>query len=229
MKKLPLLIGATFSLALLSFAPLSAKGNPRNKPQPQTSWFPTAVTVRNPGTTVVENSDGSFYFSLPLCAKGAGPLALVTTYDQVPLGNLANHTISASFSVQATGSPQFTYWGMGTTANPGNTPASVRLVFMTRTGFSTAWADEVWYSNPTAFALSLTGGIVLSETLSDPSKWSNGQGQWGNSRVAEFTAATANVHEIGFAFGGGSFFDVGVGVVQGTGTATFNVGSFLTQ
>jgi hypothetical protein len=49
-------------------------------------------------------------------------------------------------------------------------------------------------------------------------------------RLPRFTAAfydaVANVHQIGLAFGGGCFYDVGVGVAKGGARADFHLKDF---
>lgn len=164
----------------------------------------------------------------PTGQVGSGQLAFIATTREVSLlGDLTGHTITATFSISTTGTPRFTYWGEGSNWNTGPMPANCRLVFMTRTGFSTAWADEVWYSNPVDVALAGLGSAPLSNSLTDPSLWSNGQGQQGSNRPAQFNAAVANVAQVGLAFGGGSFFDVGVNVIKNTGSAIFHLESYI--
>ena len=57
--------------------------------------------------------------------------------------------------------------------------------------------------------------------LTDPSQWSDWNGQPGNSSApvtAAFNAAVAKVDTIGLSFGGGCFFENGVTTNDGSGT-----------
>ena len=56
----------------------------------------------------------------------------------------------------------------------------------------------------------------------DPSKWSDYYGQFGSTVPADFAKAVANVTEIGVSFGGGCFYENGVGTTDGSGTFTLN-------
>jgi hypothetical protein len=58
----------------------------------------------------------------------------------------------------------------------------------------------------------------------DGSNWSDFYGHFGNdpAYAAGFNAAVANVTEIGLSFGGGCFFENGVGTTDGSGTFTLN-------
>lgn len=57
----------------------------------------------------------------------------------------------------------------------------------------------------------------------DPAQWSDWNGQVGTTELAAFTAAVQNVSTIGLSFGGGCFFENGVGAPNG---GTFNLWKF---
>jgi hypothetical protein len=68
------------------------------------------------------------------------------------------------------------------------------------------------------------GTLTVTATLNDPSAWSDWNGKSGTDHVASagFTAAAANVTTIGLSFGGGCFFENGVGTDNGSGTVVLN-------
>lgn len=148
--------------------------------------------------------------------------ALLTTNQKAQnpslLGNLTGKTVTMNFNVSGADSA-FTYYGEGTPSNPCGTPASVRLYFETSNagGFD---YSHYWWSNPASSVLSNGDGTVTA-TL-EPGEWSNWGGQVGSSVPDQFNAAASNVTEMGLSFGGGCFFENGVGTTDGLGTFTLN-------
>ena len=65
------------------------------------------------------------------------------------------------------------------------------------------------------------GHFVLTATV-EPAEWSDWDGQPGVARTAGFADAASNVTMIGFSFGGGCFFENGVGTTDGSGTFTLD-------
>jgi hypothetical protein len=63
----------------------------------------------------------------------------------------------------------------------------------------------------------------------DPQNWSDFYGHFGNdpAYADAFDAAVRNVEFVGLSFGGGCFFQNGVGIEPGTGSGTFRLLSFL--
>lgn len=136
------------------------------------------------------------------------------------LGDDRGKTITATFHISdATGA--FTYFGEGTPSNPCGTPANVRFFFQTSKagGFD---FTHYWWSD-TAFTLLDNGTFSLTANVS-PVGWSDWNGQPSESNVGPFNDAASNVKLIGFSFGGGCFFENGVGTTDGSGT--FNLDSF---
>lgn len=136
------------------------------------------------------------------------------------LGNLTGKTVTATFTVTgATGA--FTYYGEGTPSNPCGTPANARLFFQTSNagGFD---ETHYWWSNPAS--VTLANGTYSVTAHVEGSEWSDFFGHFGNDPAysAGFGAAAANVTEIGLSFGGGCFFENGVGTSNGSGTLTLN-------
>ena len=148
--------------------------------------------------------------------------ALLVTSQKVKnaplLGDLQGKTITANFTISgATGA--FTYYGEDTPSNPCGTPASVRLYFETSNagGFD---PTHYWWSNPASAVLA--NGTLSVTTTVDPANWSDWNGQTGTSVPAAFAAAAANVTTVGLSFGGGCFFENGVGTTDGSGTFVLN-------
>lgn len=136
------------------------------------------------------------------------------------LGNLSGKTVTATFTVSgATGA--FTYYGEGTPSNPCGTPANARLYFETSNagGFD---ETHYWWSNPAS--ATLANGTYTVTAKVDGSQWSDFYGHFGNdpSYAAGFAAAASNVTQIGLSFGGGCFFENGVGTTDGSGSLTLN-------
>jgi hypothetical protein len=139
---------------------------------------------------------------------------LVTTAKALT-GDLTGGTVNATVSVTGVTGTFVDQNGGGCT--PDN--QSVRLFFTTKNpGFN---FTDYWWSNPTAITLTPTSGGTLSVSLTDPSQWSDWNGQKGDSSTsvtAAFNAAVANVQTIGLSFGGGCFFENGVTTSDGSGT-----------
>lgn len=59
-------------------------------------------------------------------------------------------------------------------------------------------------------------------------EWSDYFGHFGNNPAyaAAFAAAVKDVQMIGLSFGGGCFFENGVGIVPGTGSGSFRLMDF---
>jgi hypothetical protein len=136
------------------------------------------------------------------------------------LGDDRGKTITATFAITGATSP-FTYFGEGSLSNPCVFPANVRLFFQTSNagGFD---FTHFWWSD-TAFAVLGNGSFTLTANVS-PVGWSDWNGKPAEANAAAFDAAASTVTLIGFSFGGGCFFENGVGTADGSGT--FNLNSF---
>ncbi len=147
---------------------------------------------------------------------------LVTTHGASKgslLGDLRGMTIRAQFTIS--GASAFFY---DTTNNPCGTPASTRFFFETDNSGGFAFT-HFWWSNPESQVLA-NGTFTLTATV-EPAEWSDWDGKPGVIRVPGFMDAASNVTMIGFSFGGGCFFENGVGTTDGSGTFTldtFSVG-----
>jgi hypothetical protein len=72
-----------------------------------------------------------------------------------------------------------------------------------------------WWSNPVSYVLA-NGSVTLTAPLSDPTQWSDWNGQFGNTVPDEFAAAVSKVQTVGLSFGGDCFFENGATVQSGS-------------
>ena len=130
-----------------------------------------------------------------------------------PDASILGKTITATFAIEGAGA--FKYWGQDTADNPCLVPANTRLYFNTANGpFA---FTKYWWSNPGAATLTAPGvGTVTATVL--PAFWSDWNGQSGTTDAAAFADAASNPDLIGLSFGGGCFFENGVGVDPGSAT-----------
>ena len=138
------------------------------------------------------------------------------------LGDLTGRSITATFHISGANGA-FTYFGEGTVDNPCGTPANTRLYFQTDNGGGFQFT-HFWWSD-TAFQFLDNGTFTLTATV-QPAGWSDWNGQPGATQAVGFADAASNVTSIGLSFGGGCFFENGVGTADGSGTFTldsFNV------
>jgi hypothetical protein len=129
------------------------------------------------------------------------------------LGNDAELTITANFTISgATGT--FTYFGE---PDGSGVPATVRLFFQTKGG-PFAYTNYWW--SDAAFTPLGNGTFTLTATVDAAQAWSDWNGQPSSANAAAFTAAASDVTSIGLSFGGGYFFENGVGTADGSGAFT---------
>jgi hypothetical protein len=172
------------------------------------------------------------FAAAPTAASGIASLnftnqsntALLVTNNKVQfpslLGDLTGKSVSASFTVSGlTGI--FMYYGEPDAC--GGTTAYMRYYFETSnaSGFD---ETHYWWSNPVSAALTGNGPVSLPSVLLTGHNWSDFYGHFGDDPTysAGFNAAVSNVTEIGLSFGGGCFFENGVGTTDGSGTFTLN-------
>lgn len=187
----------------------------------------------NPSSTT--NATGTLAsFSFPQTGNNvAYPAFLTTTTDTNLLGNLTGKTISGTIRLDVTSNPQFRYGGQGQW-NLGSAPANTRLFISTssapysNSGYK-ACPSCYWFNAAVSVQIKATTGTATLQDTLDPSRWSNANGQLGSSVPSEFTNAIANVRQIGLSYGGGSFYDVGIAITNGTGIATFQLLTFSAQ
>jgi hypothetical protein len=142
------------------------------------------------------------------------------------LGDMRGKTVRARVGITVTaGTPVYTYFGE---PSCGDVPANLRFFFQTRPSGPFNPSDY-WWSNPVNLELqSLTtatspSGSVSFENAFQPGLWSNYFGQFGTTDPVGWDHAASNVTAIGLSFGGGCFFENGVGIMPGTGEAYFRL------
>lgn len=134
--------------------------------------------------------------------------ALLTTMDKSMTGNLTGYTLTDSVTVGPSSGTFVTENGGGC----GNPPA-VRFYFDVAGQFA---YTNFWWSNPESYVLAPNGTATLTASLTDPSQWSDWNGQSGTTDPAAFAAAVANVKSVGLSFGGDCFFENGATIDPGT-------------
>ena len=133
-------------------------------------------------------------------------------------GTLNGKTITATFEI--VGVATFQYYGQPDACGA---PANTRLYFNTNGPFA---YTNFWWSNPSSAVLTAPGTAVVTANV-DPAMWSDWNGQFGTvdaETTAAFEAAAADPDLVGLSFGGGCFFENGVGT--SSGSATFKLISY---
>jgi hypothetical protein len=143
------------------------------------------------------------------------------------LGDLTGKTVTARVGVTITnGNPHFTYFGEPDACGR---PANVRFFFQTDTSGKFQETDY-WWSNPMSVDLEdlKASDQTLVAQYSDPSQWSDVFGHSGAdpAYTAAFIEAVKDVQLNGLSFGGGCFFQNGVGIQPGTGSGKFRLMDF---
>ena len=149
------------------------------------------------------------------------------SYNGDLLGDMTGKALSAKVGITVTsGTPVFTYYGQPDACGR---PANVRFYFRTDTGGKFEETDY-WWSNPMSVDLQVltASDQTLVANFSNPAEWSNYYGHFGNDPLyaAAFAEAIADVQFVGVSFGGGCFFENGVGIQPGTGSAYFRLMDF---
>jgi hypothetical protein len=110
--------------------------------------------------------------------------------------------------------------------------ANVRFFFQTQTTGPFNPMDYWWSNSATSHAylrdLKSTGDMTITNSFL-PAEWSDYDGHFATydmAHTAAFEAALKNVKAIGLSFGGGCFFENGVGIQPGTGSGNFRLMDF---
>lgn len=214
--------------------PASAFGPPSDPPA--SGWHIGYYTPSSIGTlSYAEARTGNGEATLNFTTADNTALLVTRQKAQYPtlLGDLSQDTsISASFEISGV-TGLFTYYGepsCGPTPQDGGIEANVRFFFETS---NSGGFDEThyWWSNPISWPLldqTSNGSGSISNSLNG-AFWSDYYGHLGDDPLyaARYQAALSNVTLIGLSFGGGCFFENGVGTTDGSGTFTldsFSVG-----
>jgi hypothetical protein len=158
----------------------------------------------------------------------ANTALLVTTHGAAKgstLGDLTGKTVTATSHISGlTGS--VIYFNEPDAC--GGTTAFVRYFFQTSNagGFD---ETHYWWSNPVSAPLTSNGRTDLAPVAFEGANWSDFFGHFGSdpAYAAGFAAAVSNVTTIGLSFGGGCFFENGVGTTDGSGTFTLDTFSVI--
>ena len=195
------------AMAAVGFGGLSAFADP------SANWQLASGSARGSGGLA------AFDFSVPNKSR-----LLFNSKDSSLLGNLTASTMSATFTVSGVSEgATFTYGGQGTASNPCVSPATVRLAFESiPPGTKFAFTNYWWADVTPASAVLANGDYTLTVTVDATQAWSDWNGQPSSTNVAAFNAAAGNVTAVGLSFGGGCFFENGVGTTDGSGTLTLN-------
>jgi hypothetical protein len=112
----------------------------------------------------------------------------------------------------------FTYGGE---PSCGGTTGNVRLYSESILPGSKFAYTNYWWSD-VAWAPLANGSMTLSSLVNETAGWSDWNGQPSSSQSAAFQVAAGAVTTVGLSFGGGCFFENGVGTSDGSGTFTLN-------
>ena len=203
------IVSAATSVSLIVGSALAASGG-----SPASGWHVGYYTPSAYGTLSNKQaaSVAGGVASLDFTSRPDTALLVTNQKAQNPtlLGDLTGSSISATFTISGAGA--FTYYGE---PDGCGSPANVRLFFETSNagGFD---YTHYWWSNP-ASAVLANGTWTVTATV-DPAGWSDWNGQTGTTVPAGFAAAASNVTTIGLSFGGGCFFENGVGTTNGSGS-----------
>jgi hypothetical protein len=197
-------------------------------PPPASWWHIGYYTPSAVGTlSYAEASRGAGEASLDFTSLDNTALLVTSQKAKFPtlLGDLTGEAnVSAHLTVSNV-SGVFTYYGEpscnGVPPQGLGPLPNVRFYFQTSNagGFD---ETHYWWSNPVSWPLGNTD-MTISNSF-DGSQWSDYYGHFGNipPYSAGFNAALSNVTAIGLSFGGGCFFENGVGTTDGSGTFTLN-------
>jgi hypothetical protein len=231
-----LVAGAVLALAVAGLAgsALADSGSPASafgpaSPPPASGWQIGYYTPSLRTLSYAQAFKGAGEASLNFTIAPYTALLITGQKAKYPslLGDLSGDTsISANLTVSGV-TGLFAYMGepsCGPTPQEGGIEANVRFYFQTSNagGFD---ETHYWWSNPISVPLlgpTSNGPTTLNWNL-DGADWSDYNGHPGvGPYAAGFAAALSNVTDIGLSFGGGCFFENGVGTTDGSGTFTIN-------
>lgn len=160
-------------------------------------------------TTTWDAYSGHFNQTTNFVVKNKSTLFYTSFVTQPVDSDFVDQTLTCATDIHAT---PFVFRGQGVWNN-GPLPAHVRLYFTSTTNTysnidSSQHPNLYWWST-NWIALNLNDCMSFS-TIVSPENFANGGGQSGSLDTNSFYACASNVKQIGFAFGGGSFYDVGV-------------------
>jgi len=181
------------------------------------TWHAVSVWGRPVPVKAIRN-----HVALPIpSSHGSTSLVAIftTTNTAELLGDLTGATISSTIQLRTFGNPIM--WFGNNTGGPQH--ATIRLYFTSTSepynlDHGNANTTEYWWANYATVNLSngnyfpaIPGTYTLTVPL-NPALWSASHGESGADRLTEFKESVSHVAQIGFSFGGGSFFDTGIGI-----------------
>jgi hypothetical protein len=147
------------------------------------------------------------------------PHLLYNSKDSTLLGDLSGSTLTAAFTVSGV-TGNFTYGGQPLW---GGTTGNVRLYFESiPPGTKFAYSNNWWADVSPASAVLANGDFTLTATVDATQAWSDWNGQPSSANTEAFKAAATSATAVGLSFGGGCFFENGVGTTDGSGTFTLS-------
>jgi hypothetical protein len=194
-------------------------------PAPWTAfhWYQAQYNFQDKHQQFLPTSQGvsSVYFSFPDSSTGWWTTRLFY-YTKKPLSFSTCQLLNVTFQVSTVGTPTFDWQSeaSNTCALP---PASVRAFFYSQLSTLRHNYTNEWWANTSNsyYILQDTNGTSVTLSVSfNPANWSSVYGVLGNQDVKDFTAALANINDIGLSYGGGCFFGHGVSVSGGEATFT---------
>lgn len=201
------------------------------KPVPQSPWIAYTTMGQNSGPTTPIAGDIAT-FSIPDPSDKIRLVAFLTT--ETIRGDFTGKIVAADFSMTTTGSPMFiaNSIGSGCPALP-----NMRLYFATVTGTydlrnANAHQTNYWWSTQGMDMDQVAPPFTRSSIIMslDPSLWSDSQGVLGSQEPEAFATAVRNVKQIGLSFGGGCYYDIGVGLSnKAPNSATLHLTSFVVE
>jgi len=216
MKRIVLTAACALALAIAASGSAAAASNPASQ------WHVGYYTPSPHGALSFSQAPSAPNALAALNFTNSPDTALLVTKQKAKngslLGDMTGKTVSATFTISGANSA-FTYYGEGTDSNPCGTPANTRLYFETSNAGGFAYTNY-WWSNPSSAVLA-NGTWTVTAPLTGGS-WSDWNGQDGITESAGFAKAVKNVTAIGLSFGGGCFFENGVGTADGSGKLTLS-------
>ena len=168
--------------------------------------------LANGNVQVSDTGPAAFNFSVPTKAR-----LLYDGKDASLLGAGLTKTMTATFTVAAdTGT--FTYGGQ---PSCGGSTGNVRLYFESIPKGAKFAYTNYWWADVASATLA-NGTASLTEIVNHAQPWSDWNGQPSLANQAAFDAAASNITAVGLSFGGGCFFENGVGTTDGRGRFTLN-------
>lgn len=179
-------------------------------------WHLGYYNPSNRALSMAQAAPGGGLASINFTNQNNTALLLNTQGNSPLLGNDLGKTVTATFTISGAAASDFTYYGEDPLVSL--PAASVRIYFETSNagGFSPAnyWWSYVGYHYLSNGTFTITAAMTPSSA-----NWDTWDGGASYSDSA-FSTAASNVTGIGLSFGGGDFFENGVGTMDGSGTFT---------